>query len=160
MAKMSKTRGALRMVHGHDDAMMHKEFEMLSRRDDDLSVKSGSILGFCGLLLASVLVLLAAEPQTALHVEEGDLAVYLAITAVVFLFIGAAFALAAITRGHDYDMAHAEAVIASVDKAVRGKEARWRTAALFTYLGGVLAAGAYVLVVVGHVAGIHVPLAP
>lgn len=143
---MSGARKAARMVHAHDDAMIRTEFEMLGRREDDLSVKAGAVLGFAGLMIAATLVLLAAEPETALHARPGELEAIWAAASLVGLFLGAAAALLAIGMSRVYDFSDAEALLDRLDRRFRARDGLWRLACTFTLLGSLAAGGAYALV--------------
>lgn len=143
----SHMRSAARMLAGHDDPHVKAEYEYLHKRDDDLSVKAGAVLAFGGLLIAAGLVLLAAEPGTSLHAPPGGVVALIGGASVAVLFIGAGLSLAAIAMTRTYDLSHAEAIVARYDRSVRRKEALWRASCLFTILGALAAALAYVVLV-------------
>lgn len=149
----SAQRQAARMVHAHDDGMMKVEFEFLHKRDDDLSVKAGAVLGFAGLLIASSLVILAAEPGTALHAEAASEAGLAAAVALAALFLGAVFALLAIASTRVYDLSDADALLHRLDRQVKSREASWRMACFFTFVGAVIMAASYGLVLAANAFG-------
>ncbi len=153
---MSGMRKAARQVHAHEDAMLRMEFELLHRRDDDLSVKSGAILGFAGLLIASTLVLLAAEPETALHASADEVTSLAAAAGLVVLFFGAAAALTAISMTRVYVGEDAPALLERLERRLKSREMVWRWSCALTFLGAVTAGAAYVLVIAGNALGLHV----
>jgi hypothetical protein len=142
------------MVHAQDDEMLKLEFEVLSRRDDDLSVKASAVLAFAGLLIAATLVLLAAEPQTALHTEPDALASVAAAASLLLLFVGAIFALLAIAMARVYDLSDAEAMMARLDRRMKTREALWGFSCVFTLLGSLAAGAAYALVLAANAFGV------
>ncbi len=153
MTRMSGHRKAARMVHTDDDAMTKMEFEFLHKRDDDLSVKAGAVLGFAGLLIAASLVLLAAEPGTALHAEAASPEGLAAAAGLAALFIGAVFALLAIATTRVYDLADADSLLNRLDRQVKSREASWRIACTFTFVGSLVMAGSYGLVLAANAFG-------
>lgn len=112
------------------------ELAMLRDRDEDVTVRAGAILAFCGLLIAAGLVLLAAEPSTALHVSPSSLAARLTALALPALFVSAALALTAIGRARPGALTAPEAFVMSYDRAIGGRERRAGLASLGCYAGG------------------------
>ncbi len=152
---MSKMRHAARMMHESDDMGLKAEFDFLHRKDEDLSIKAGAVLAFSGLLIASTLVLLAAEPSTALHAPAGAVSSLVAVASTGLLFFGAALALAAVALSRVYDLDHSERLVAHYDAAVRRKYGLWRGACWFTNLGAVAAAIAYAFVIAANAFGVE-----
>jgi hypothetical protein len=152
---MSGMREAARMVHAHDDSMVKMEFEFLNKRDDDLSVKSGAVLGFSGLLIAASLVLLAAEPETALHTEAaspGGLAAALSLAA---LFPGAVCALLAIAMSRVYDLSDASTMMARLERRFKSREGLWAFACTLNFIGAAAMAVSYALVLAENAFGMQ-----
>jgi hypothetical protein len=156
MAKpMSGMREAARMVHAHDDSMVRMEFEFLNKRDDDLSVKAGAVLGFSGLLIAASLVLLAAEPETALHVEARTPAGLVAALSLAALFPGAVLALLAIARSRVYDLSDASAMMSRLERRFQSREALWTVSCTLNFLGALAMAIAYALAIAANAFGME-----
>lgn len=153
---MSDMREAARMVHAHEDSMIKMEFEFLNRRDDDLSVKSGAVLGFAGLLIAATLVLLAAEPQTALHADADSPGSLATAGGLAALFVGAVLALLAVSMTRGYDAGHAEALLARLDRRVKARQSMWRWSCALIFLGSVAVGVAYALVLAQNAFGLRV----
>jgi hypothetical protein len=154
--RKSVMREAARMVHTHDDSMMKVEFDYLNKRDDDLSVKAGAVLGFAGLLIAATLVLLAAEPQTALHAEAASLGGLVAAVSLAALFPGAVLSLLAIAMSRVYDLSDASMMMMRLDRRFRSREALWRFACTLTFLGALAMAAAYGLVLAANAFGMRI----
>lgn len=154
MAGMSRMREAMRMVHGHEDEMLKMEFEHLHKRNDDLSVKAGAILGFGGLLIAATLVLMTAEPETALHTRADSIPSLTAAAGLLVLFAGAVLALLAIAMTQVYDENEAAALIDRLERRLKAREACWRWACSFTFMGSIVVGVAYVMVLAGNAFGL------
>jgi hypothetical protein len=142
----ARMHAGMQMIATHEDAALKMTFEYLHKRDDDLSVKAGAVLGFAGLLIASTLVLLAAEPDTVLHVPVDEAANVIAVVGLALLFAGAALLLIAIASGRAYEAEDAEALIAALEHRLRRRETVWCLGGGLTVAGSFAAGVAYALV--------------
>lgn len=77
----------------------HAVLESLRYREQNLAVKAGSTLGFCGLMIASILVQLAAPTESMIFIARSSPWAIYAKCGLVLLLVSALVSLIAITWG-------------------------------------------------------------
>lgn len=97
-AKFLKEHEKLTSI-GHAEARI---LESLRFRDQDQSTKSGAVLAFTGLMIATSIVQLASSPDSMLHINPDSPAKYINLFGLAFLFASAFLSLYALVITSKY----------------------------------------------------------
>ncbi len=86
---------------GYDEEEL-RVLQSIRFRDQDQSTKGAALLAFAGLLIATSLVQLSAEPTAAVSLDKKSVALILSFLGLFFLFISSLFSLASLVSSGKY----------------------------------------------------------
>jgi hypothetical protein len=113
--------------------------EALRYREENLAIKAGATLGFCGLMIASILVQMAAPSESMIFVSRESPWSFFAIWGLMLLLLASFMTLVAITWGRPKYSDDTERALGELTATIAHKRLI-RGAAGFVCLAGAICA--------------------
>lgn len=113
----------------------YRILESIRFRDNDQSVKSGAVLAFSGLMIATSIVQLSTSPDAVVHVgSDQPVLLVLNIFGLVLLFVSSIITILALISSGNYPIDKNKALLAFDDYVIK-KAKKVKVASLFTACG-------------------------
>ncbi len=114
--------------------------EALRYREENMSIKAGATLGFCGLMIASILVQLAAPSESMIFVSPASPWAFFARWGLILLLLASFMTLVAITWGRPRYSKDPEAALGELAATIAHKRLIRGTAGVVCIIGSMFAA--------------------
>lgn len=129
-----------RSLDGELPADLRAILEALRYREENMAIKSGATLGFCGLMIASVLVQMAAPPESMIFVSAESPWAFFAKWGLMLLLLSSFMTLISITWGRPRYSDDTESALKELALTISHKRLLRGTAGFICLSGSVLAA--------------------
>lgn len=114
--------------------------EALRYREENMAIKAGATLGFCGLMIASILVQMAAPSESMIFVSRDSPWAFFARGGLILLLLASFMTLVAITWGRPRFSKDPEVALGELAATIAHKRLIRGTAGFICIAGSVFAA--------------------
>lgn len=121
------------------DSKARAVLDALRYREQNLAIKAGSTLAFCGLLIASILVQMAAPAESMIFVSRTSPWAFFAAWGLIFLLLSSFMSLVAITWGRGKHSDEVERALGELAATMAHKRLMRVIAAVLCLMGSMCA---------------------